>query len=107
MTLGGDKIYDTKDFVRELRGMKIIPHVAQNNRKRVSAIDQRTTRHAGYAVSQRKRKRIEESFGWMKIIGMLKKVKLRGLEKVGWLFTFVAAAYNLYRLQRLRAEATT
>ncbi len=70
---------------------------------RASAIDQRTTPHAGYEISQRKRKRVEESFGWMKIIGMLKKVKLRGLEKVGWLFTFVGAAYNLYRLQKLQA----
>ncbi len=105
VTLGGDKNYDTKDFVRELRGMNITPHVAQNNQKRASAIDERTTRHGGYALSQRKRKRIEESFGWMKIIGLLKRVKLRGLEKVGWLFTFVAAAYNLYRLQRLKAEA--
>ena len=106
VTLGGDKNYDTKDFVREMRGMNITPHVAQNNRNRASAIDERTTRHLSYEVSQRKRKRIEESFGWMKIIGMLKKVKLRGLEKVGWLFTFVGAAYNLYRLQRLRAAAT-
>ena len=106
VTLGGDKNYDTKDFVRELRGMNITPHVAQNNQNRASAVDERTTRQVGYEVSQRKRKRIEESFGWMKIIGMLKKVKLRGLEKVGWLFTFVAAAYNLYRLQRLKAEAT-
>jgi transposase len=106
VTLGGDKNYDTKDFVRELRGMNITPHVAQNNRNRASAIDERTTRHLSYEVSQRERKRIEESFGWMKIIGMLKKVKLRGLEKVGWLFTFVGAAYNLYRLQRLRAAAT-
>jgi len=106
VTLGGDKNYDTKDFVRELREMNITPHVAQNNRNRASAIDERTTRHLSYEVSQRKRKRIEESFGWMKIIGMLKKVKLRGLEKVGWLFTFVGAAYNLNRLQRLRAAAT-
>lgn len=106
VTLAGDKNYDTKDFVRELRGMNITPHVAQNDTNRSSAIDERTTRHAGYEVSQRKRKRIEESFGWMKIIGMLNKVKLRGLEKVGWLFTFVGAAYNLYRLQRLKAEAT-
>ncbi len=103
VTLGADKNYDTKEFVRELRRMNITPHVAQNNRNRASAIDQRTTQYAGYEISQRKRKRVEESFGWMKIIGMLKKVKLRGLEKVGWLFTFVGAAYNLYRLQRLRA----
>ena len=102
ITLGGDKNYDTKDFVRELRGMNITPHVAQNNHNRARAIDERTTWRAGYDVSQRKRKRIEESFGWMKIIGLLKKVKLRGLDKVGWLFTFVGAAYNLYRLQKLK-----
>ncbi len=95
VTLGGDKNYDTKDFVRELRGMNITPHVAQNNQNRASAIDERTTWRAGYEVSQRKRKRIEESFCWMKIIGLLKKVKLRGLDKVGWLFTFVGADYNL------------
>ena len=105
VTLGADKNYDTKEFVRELRQMNITPHVAQNNRNRASAIDQRTTQHVGYEISQRKRKRVEESFGWMKIIGMLKKVKLRGLEKVGWLFTFVGAAYNLYRLQKLQATA--
>jgi transposase len=106
VTLGADKNYDTKEFVRELRRMNITPHVAQNDTNRASAIDQRTTQHAGYAISQRERKRVEESFGWMKIIGMLKKVKLRGLEKVGWLFTFVAAAYNLRRLQKLQAHAT-
>jgi transposase len=105
VTLGADKNYDTKDFVRELRRMWITPHVAQNNTNRASAIDQRTTRHPGYEVSQRERKRVEQSFGWMKIIGMLRKVKLRGLRKVGWLFTFVGAAYNLCRLQRLKAQA--
>jgi hypothetical protein len=71
--------------VRELRGMSITPHVAQNTSNRRSAIDERTTRHAGYEVSQRKRKRVEQSFGWMKIVGMLEKVKLRGIDKVGWL----------------------
>jgi transposase len=106
VTLGGDKNYDTQELVRDLREMKVTPHVAQNNTNRRSAIDGRTTQHAGYAISQKKRKRIEESFGWMKTIGMLKKVKLRGLEKVSWLFTFVAAVYNLYRLQRLEAQAT-
>jgi len=105
VTLGADKNYDTRDFVRALRQINITPHVAQNTTNRSSAIDERTTRHAGYALSQQKRKRVEESFGWMKIIGMLKKVKLRGLEKVSWLFTFVGAAYNLVRLQRLQAEA--
>jgi len=106
VTLGGDKNYDTQELVRDLREMKVTPHVAQNNTNRRSAINGRTTQHPGYAISQKKRKRIEESFGWMKTIGMLKKVKLRGLEKVSWLFTFVAAVYNLYRLQRLEAQAT-
>jgi len=103
VTLGGDKNYDTQEFVRELRGMNITPHVAQNTTKRRSAVDERTTRHTGYAVSQRKRKRVEQSFGWMKMIGMLKKVKLRGIDKVGWLFTFTGAAYNLCRLRNLMA----
>ena len=106
VTLGADKNYDTQELVRDLRGMKVTPHVAQNNTNRRSAIDRRTTEHASYAISQKKRKRIEESFGWMKTIGILKKVKLRGLQKVSWLFTFVAAVYNLYRLQRLQAQAT-
>ena len=106
-TLGGDKNYDTQDFVRQLRKIGVTPHVAQNQKRPGgSAIDERTTRHEGYAISQQKRKRIEQGFGWMKIIGMLKKVKLRGLEKVSWLLTFVGAAYNLYRLGRLEAEAT-
>src|SRR5712691_10142477 len=106
ITLGGDKNFDTRDLVRKLRGIGVTPHVAQNTERRGgSAIDARTTRHSGYAISQQKRKRIEQSFGWMKIIGMLKKVKLRGREKVSWLFTFVGAAYNLYRLGHLEAEA--
>jgi hypothetical protein len=90
--------------VRELRHMGITPHVAQNSTNRSSAIDQRTTRHAGYGVTQRKRKLVEQSFGWMKVIGMLKKVKLRGAEKVGWLFTFTGAAYNLCRLRNLQLQ---
>lgn len=105
VTLGGDKNYDTQEFVRELRGMNITPHVAQNDRNRSSAIDLRTTRHGSYEVSQRKRKRVEQSFGWMKMVGMLKKVKLRGIDKVGWLFTFTGAAYNLCRLRNLMAQA--
>lgn len=104
MTMGGDKNYDTREVVRELRGMHITPHVAQNNTNRSSAIDERTTRHPGYEESQRKRKRVEQSFGWMKLVGMLKKVKLRGIEKVGWLFTFTGAAYNLCRLRKLMTE---
>jgi transposase len=108
LTLGGDKGFDTRDFVRQLRRIGVTPHVAQNTeRPGGSAVDERTTRHAGYGISQRKRKRIEQSFGWMKIIGMLKKVKLRGRENVSWLFTFVGAAYNLYRLGRLETEAAT
>jgi transposase len=105
VTLGGDKNYDTPEFVRELRRMNITPHMAQNTINRRSAVDERTTRHAGYEVSQRKRKRVEQSFGWMKMIGMLKKVKLRGIDKMGWLFTFTGAAYNLCRLRNLTARA--
>src|SRR5258707_583613 len=104
VTMGGDKAYDTQEFVRELRGMNITPHVAQNTTNRRSAVDERTTRHAGYEVSQRKRKRVEQSFGWMKMVGMLRKVKLRGIEKVGWLFIFTGAAYNLFRLRNLMAR---
>jgi transposase len=105
VTVGADKGYDVAEFVRLLRHLKITPHVAQNQTNRSSAIDQRTTRHPGYQISQRKRKRVEQPFGWMKIIGLLEKVKLRGLEKVGWLFTFGGAAYNLFRLQKLQAQA--
>jgi hypothetical protein len=105
VTLGGDKTNDTREFVRELRVMNITPHLAQNTTNRRSAVDERTTRHAGYGVSQRKRKRVEQSFGWMKMIGMLKKVKLRGIDKVGWLFTFTGAAYNLCQLRNLMARA--
>lgn len=105
VTWGGDKNYDTQEFVRELRGMNITPHVAQNDTNRSSAIDQRTVRQAGYEVSQRKRKRVEQSFGWMKMVGGLRKVKLRGIDKVGWLFTFTGAAYNLCRLRNLMARA--
>jgi len=105
VTLAGDKNYDTREFVGELRGMNITPHVAQNDKSRRSAVDQRTTRHPGYEISQRKRKRVEQTFGWMKMVGMLRKVKLRGIDKVGWLFTFTGAAYNLCRLRNLMAEA--
>jgi hypothetical protein len=83
--------------------MNITPHVAQNDTNRRNPVDQRTTRHDGYEVSQRKRKRVEQSFGWMKMVGMLKKVKLRWIDKVGWLFTFIGAAYNLCRLRNLMA----
>ncbi len=106
ITLAGDKNYDTRDFVTTVRAMGITPHVAQNaTRRGGSAIDARTTQHDGYAVSQRKRKLVEQAFGWMKTIGLLRRVKLRGLEKVSGWFTFVGAAYNLIRLRKLRTAA--
>jgi len=102
-TAGGDKGFDTAEFVAECRYLGITPHVAQNHgRPGGSAIDARTTRHSGYAVSQRKRKRIEECFGWLKDIALLRKLRHRGLFKVGWIFTFAAAAYNLVRMRNLR-----
>jgi transposase len=104
VTLGADKGYDTQDFVNELRTLKVTPHVAQNTSHRRSAIDGRTTRHGGYAVSQRIRKRIEEAFGWIKTVAGQEKTKLRGRERVGWAFTFAAAAYNLVRLPKLLAQ---
>ena len=89
-----------------LRGIKATPHVAQNEHAhRSSAIDERTTRHAGYAVSQRKRKRVEEIFGWLKTIAGLRKTKHRGRKRVRWMFTFAAAAFNLVRLRNLTALA--
>ncbi len=106
VTLGADKGYDAVDFVNELRSMNVRPHVAQNTTRRRgrSAIDVRTTRHAGYAASQRIRKRIEEAFGWMKSVGGMRRPMLRGTERLGWAFTFAAAAYNLVRLPKLLAE---
>ena len=105
ITLGADKAYDAEDFVNELRSMNVTPHVAQNTSGRSSAIDGRTTRHGGYAVSQRIRKRIEEAFGWIKTIGGQEKTSFRGRDRVAWAFTFAAAAYNLVRLPKLIAEA--
>ena len=105
VTVGADKAYDTKDFVCECRNMKVTPHVAQNTKRSGgSAIDGRTVRHDGYDVSQKKRKRIEECFGWLKTIALMRKVRHRGIEKVGWVFTFAAAAYNLVRLRKLLAS---
>lgn len=98
VTVGADKGYDTKDFVKETRNLKATPHVAQ---KQHSAIDGRTTRHAGYAISQQKRKRVEEIFGWMKTVGGMRKLRHRGLLLVGWMFTFAAAAHNLVRIRNL------
>jgi transposase len=106
VTVGADKAYDTQDFVAESRNLNVTPHVAQNvNRNGGSVIDARTTRHAGYALSQRKRKRIEESFGWLKTIALMRKVRHRGIHKVGWVFAFAAAAYDLARMRNLLAPA--
>ena len=102
VTLAGDRGYDTRDFVQEMRGMQITPHVAQNTTGRRSAIDGRTTRHGGYAMSQKKRKRIEEVFGWLKTVAGFRQVRHRGVDKVAWMFTFAAAAYNLVRMRNLR-----
>ena len=101
ITVGGDKGYDTKDFVQVLRDNNATPHVAQNNKNRKSAIDGRTTRHEGYKTSIKIRKRIEEAFGWIKMIGNLRKTRHRGVQKVDWYFTLTAAAYNLVRMRKL------
>lgn len=98
VTLGADKNYDTKDFVAEARNVGATPHVSQKQR---SAIDGRTTRHAGCQISQRKRKRIEEIFGWMKTVGGMRKLRHRGLELVDWMFTLAVASYNLVRIRNL------
>jgi transposase len=101
-SVGADKAYDTRDLVKAVRDMEIRPHVAQNmNRNGGSAIDARTTRHQGYAISQRKRPLIEKVFGWMKQTGGIRKTKLRGLSKVAWQFVMTAAAFNLWRLPKL------
>ncbi|MER8848556.1 IS5 family transposase [Mesorhizobium australicum] len=102
ITLGADKAYDAEDFVNELRSMKVTPHVAQNTSGRGSASDRRTTRHGGYAVSQR----IEEAFGWIKTVAGQRKTRFRGRDRAGWAFTFAAAAYNLVRLPKLVAVPT-
>lgn len=104
-TLGADKSYDTADFVAGCRARGCVPHVAQNDAHRRSAIDRRTTRHPGYAISQIKRKRIEEPFGWMKTVGGLRKTRHRGRPLVEWLFVLTAAAYNLIRIPKLLATA--
>ena len=104
VTLGADKGYDAGDFVMELREKAVTPHIAQNQSGRRSAIDGRTTRHAGYALSQRIRKRIEEAFGCAKTVAGLRKMRHRGLPKVDWQFTLAMAAYDLVRLPKLLAE---
>jgi transposase len=104
-TLGADKLYDTREFVTGCRQLGVTPHVAQNTSGRSSAIDRRTTRHPGYAESLRKRKRVEEGFGWAKTVGLLRKLRHRGLARVDWVFTFTAAAYNLVRMRSLLGAA--
>ena len=105
-TLGGDKGYDTHEFVAALRDRNVTPHVAQNTSNRRSAIDRRTTRHSGYEVSQRKRKLVEQGFGWQKTVGLLRKLRHRGLETVGWMFTFTSAVYNLVRMRTLEGAVS-
>jgi len=105
ITVGTDKHYDSEGFVTSARDYQTVPHVAQNDTRRRSAIDARTTRHAGYRISQRVRKRVEEIFGWIKTIGGLRKTRHRGTARVGWMWTFVAAAYNLVRIRNLLAAA--
>jgi IS5 family transposase len=105
LTLGADKGYDTREFVAALRELLVTPHVAQNDTAKRSAIDGRTVRHAGYAVSKRKRKLVEEVFGWMKTVGLLRKVRHKGTVRLGWMFEFTAAAYNLVRMRTLLAAA--
>jgi len=106
ITVGGDKAYDTREFVQSLRALNAVAHVAQNRTGRASAIDSRTTRHPGYAISQRLRKRIEEIFGWMKTVGNFRKTRHRGLERLSWMFTLTAAACNLVQIRNLTAVAS-
>ena len=101
ITLGGDKGFDTADFVADMRAFNVTPHIAQNTTGRRSAIDGRTTRHAGYAISQQKRKRVEEPFGWGKTIGGLARPMLRGVKKLDFKFIWTMTAYNLIKLPRL------
>ena len=103
VTMGADKGYDRKELVRDLRAHRVTPHFA---RKLYSAIDCRTIRHPGYAISQVKRKRVEEIFGWFKTVAGLRKTRHRGTDRVGWMFTFAAAAYNLIRMRNLLPIAT-
>ena len=106
LTVGADKAYDTRDFVQTVRAMNIRPHVAQNTKRSGgSSVDGRTTRHGGYALSQRKRPLIEKAFGWMKQTGGMRKTKLRGLGKVAWQFLMTTAAFNLWRLPKLTQAA--
>ena len=109
VTLGADKAYDVTDFIGALRERNVTPHIAvdghltKTGKRRKTAIDARTTRHAGYAISQVIRKRIEEPFGWIKTVAVLRKTRHRGAARVGWMFTLAAAAYNLVRIPKLLA----
>lgn len=104
VTVGADKNFDMPAWVAAVRRMGITPHVAQHTTKRRSAIDRRTTRHPGYAVSQRCRKKVEQPFGWMKTVGLLRKLRHRGGRKVDWIVSFTAAAYNLVRWRTLAVQ---
>ena len=99
-TLGADKGYDAKEFAQAVRERNVTPHIARVTHRR-SSVDGRTTRHPGYEISQRKRKRVEEVFGWLKTVGLMRKTHFRGKDRVGWMFQFALAAYNLVRMQNL------
>jgi transposase len=109
ITLGADKAYDVETFIAALRERNVTPHIAidghltKTGKRRKTAIDARTTRHPGYAASQIIRKRIEEAFGWIKTVAVLRKTRHRGVARVGWMFTLSAAAYNLVRIPKLLA----
>jgi len=104
VTVAADKAYDTQNFVEQARGLNVTPHVTQNIKGRKSAVDGRTTRHEGYEISLRCRKRIEEIFGWLKTIGGLRKTRFRGEPLVDWMFELSLAAYNLVRIGKLAGE---
>src|SRR5580704_15079683 len=105
ITVGADKAYDSEDFVRTVRELNVTPHITKNDKNRSSNLDRRTTRQPGYAISLSRRWLIEKGFGWLKQTGPLRQVKLRGLEKVDWLFVFSCAAHNLIRLPKLIAQS--
>jgi IS5 family transposase len=105
ITVGADKAYDSDDFVRTARELNVTPHVTRNDNNRSSNLDRRTTRQPGYAISLSRRWLIEKGFGWLKQTGPLRQVKLRGVQKVDWLFVFSCAAHNLIRLPRLMAQS--
>lgn len=107
LTVGADKNYDTRECAQEMRHLNITLHAAQNTKRRGgSALDQRTTRHPGYQISQWKRKLVEESFGWLKTIGPLRKIKYKGLKLGGWMFAFANAAYDLIRIRNIIRVST-